>query len=393
MQLLINPFSWFWREQKDDFLWALRDISFDVDEGEVVGVIGRNGAGKSTLLKLLSRITRPTKGYAKLYGRVGSLLEVGTGFHPELTGRENIYLSGTILGMRREEVKAKFDAIVDFAGIEPFLNTPVKHYSSGMYVRLGFSIAAHLEPEILLVDEVLAVGDIDFQKKCLGKIGKIVKAGRTVLFVSHNLGSIAQLCEKVILLEKGQMISMGSASSVIEDYAKHQSSFTWSQARQKDEICEIRRFELIQNESQKEILLASRKAEIVIEYELKQRVVGFHIYVQLVTIGDLIVWESLHDGALSHPCVQGPGIYQSCLELPANIFNRGPYFLRLFGAIHNVRRCDIGDPEILLNIVFDNCANRAYPGYVSPGVLLPYLRWQTRRLDTGALWPQEDLVS
>ena len=171
----------------DEIIWALRDISFEVKRGEVVGIIGRNGAGKTTLLKILSRITEPTEGYAEIHGRVGSLLEVGTGFHPELTGRENIYLNGAILGMKKAEIERKFDEIVDFAEIEKFIDTPVKHYSSGMYVRLAFAVAAHMEPEILLVDEVLAVGDAAFQKKCLGKMGEVAEGGRTVLFVSHNM--------------------------------------------------------------------------------------------------------------------------------------------------------------------------------------------------------------
>src|SRR5437870_2274772 len=178
------------RKSKSETIWALKDVSFEVKYGEVVGIIGRNGAGKSTLLKILSRITDPTEGYADIHGRVGSLLEVGTGFQPELTGRENIFLNGSILGMKRAEIKKKFDEMVDFAEIEKFIDTPVKHYSSGMYVRLAFAVAAHLEPEILLVDEVLAVGDAAFQKKCLGKMGDVAKEGRTVLFVSHNMAAI-----------------------------------------------------------------------------------------------------------------------------------------------------------------------------------------------------------
>ena len=194
---------------KDGFIWALKDISFEVQRGEVIGIIGRNGAGKSTLLKILSRITKPTQGMSEIHGRVGSLLEVGTGFHPELTGRENIYLNGAILGMRRAEIERKFDEIVDFAEIEKFLDTPVKRYSSGMHVRLAFAVAAHLEPEILLVDEVLAVGDATFQKKCLGKMGDIADSGRTVLFVSHNLAAIHALCSRVYLIEQGQVKADG----------------------------------------------------------------------------------------------------------------------------------------------------------------------------------------
>src|SRR5437762_1395373 len=195
--------------------WALQGINFEVTQGEVVGVIGRNGAGKSTLLKVLSRITEPTKGRVELYGRVGSLLEVGTGFHPELSGRENISLSGAILGMKREEITRKFDEIVSFAEIETFIDTPVKRYSSGMYMRLAFAVAAHLEPEILLVDEVLAVGDAAFQKKCLGKMADVAKEGRTVLFVSHNMTAVNQLCPRAIMITDGQVVRDGRTPEVV----------------------------------------------------------------------------------------------------------------------------------------------------------------------------------
>jgi len=201
-------------------LWALRDVTLDVMPGDVLGIIGRNGSGKSTLLRIVSRITRPTQGDVELYGRVGSLLEVGTGFHPELTGRENIFLNGAILGMRRSEIAKKFDEIVEFSGVENFLDTPVKRYSSGMYVRLAFAVAAHLEPEILLIDEVLAVGDSEFQKKCLGKIGEVARGGRTVLFVSHNMTAVESLCNSAILLDTGKLRMLGGTQEVISEYTK-----------------------------------------------------------------------------------------------------------------------------------------------------------------------------
>jgi len=203
---------------ENETIWALKDVSFDVKKGEVVGIIGRNGSGKTTLLKILSRITEPTEGYAEIKGRVGSLLEVGTGFHPELTGRENIYLNGAILGMKRTEIDEKFDEIVAFSEIEKFLDTPVKRYSSGMYVRLAFSVAAHLEPEILLVDEVLAVGDAAFQKKCLGKMGDVAKEGRTVLFVSHNMMAIAELCERAVTLDRGTVVAIEEPLTAVQRY-------------------------------------------------------------------------------------------------------------------------------------------------------------------------------
>ncbi len=203
---------------QDATIWALKDVSFEIPAGAVVGIIGRNGAGKSTLLKVLSRITEPTEGCAEIAGRVGSLLEVGTGFHPELTGRENVFLNGAILGMRRGEIERKFDEIVAFAEVEKFVDTPTKFYSSGMYLRLGFAVAAHLEPEILLVDEVLAVGDVEFQRKCLGKMSEVAHQGRTVLFVSHNLAAVQSLCERACLLEAGRLARSGPAGEVIKDY-------------------------------------------------------------------------------------------------------------------------------------------------------------------------------
>src|SRR5690242_18339465 len=201
-------------------IWALRDVGFSIDYGDTLGILGRNGAGKSTLLKILSRITKPSSGSAEIQGRVGSLLEVGTGFHSELSGRENVYLNGAILGMKRAEIDKKFDEIVAFSEVEDFLDTPVKHFSSGMYMRLAFSVAAHLEPEVLIVDEVLAVGDAIFQNKCLGKMDEVSRSGRTVLFVSHNLGSLAQICNKGLLLHKGEMRSFGTIRETIDQYVK-----------------------------------------------------------------------------------------------------------------------------------------------------------------------------
>ncbi len=217
---LVNKFNVLFGNNNEaiEEFWALKDINFEVKQGEILGIIGKNGAGKSTILKILSKITEPTTGRIEINGRVSSLLEVGTGFHPELTGRENIYLNGTILGMSRNEVKSKFDEIVDFSGIEKFLNTPVKRYSSGMYVRLAFAVAAHLDPEILIIDEVLAVGDAEFQKKCLGKMGEVAKGGRTVIFVSHNMGSIHSLCNKTILMDKGELLIKGNTSKIIGQY-------------------------------------------------------------------------------------------------------------------------------------------------------------------------------
>jgi lipopolysaccharide transport system ATP-binding protein len=231
--------------QTRERLWALKDVSFSVHQGDAVAVIGRNGAGKSTLLKILSRITDPTQGRVRIKGRVASLLEVGTGFHIELTGRENIFLNGAILGMGRNEIKRKFDEIVDFADVEKFLDTPVKRYSSGMYTRLAFAVAAHLEPEILIVDEVLAVGDAQFQKKCLGKMGQVAKGGRTVLFVSHNMSAVQSLCTKAIYLESGALKAAGDVGEIIAQYTQESSSFQeFSSARQINDALKLTRFQV-----------------------------------------------------------------------------------------------------------------------------------------------------
>src|SRR5277367_4034254 len=221
---LLAPFRRNGARHPVDYLWALRDASLDVKQGEVVGLVGRNGAGKTTLLKLLSRITRPTAGFAEIHGRVGSLLEVGTGFHPELTGRENIYLSGAILGMRKREIEQKKDAIVAFAEVERFLDAPLKHYSTGMQMRLAFAVAAHLEPEILLVDEVLAVGDIEFQKKCLGKMREVSETGRTIVFVSHQMNQIRRLCRRVLWIDGGRVRESGPTAQVIGKYESAMAS-------------------------------------------------------------------------------------------------------------------------------------------------------------------------
>jgi len=230
------------RGRKEEFFWALKDVSLEVQEGEVLGLIGRNGAGKTTLLKILSRITRPTSGFAEIHGRVGSLLEVGIGFHHELTGRENTFLSGAILGMGKAEITRKFDEIVAFAELEKFIDTPVKHYSSGMYVRLAFAVAAHLEPEILLVDEVLAVGDARFQKKCLGKMGDVARAGRTVVLVSHQLNQIRRLCHRAIWIDGGTMRQNGTAAEVLSAYEVAMSSGDRPSAARANDVAQKARF-------------------------------------------------------------------------------------------------------------------------------------------------------
>ena len=273
-QLVAGVTSLFRRNSRspDSSFWALRDVSLEIKKGEVIGIIGRNGAGKSTLLKILSRITEPTSGFAEIHGRVSSLLEVGTGFHAELTGRENIYLNGAILGMRKAEIVRKFDEIVDFAEVDKFIDTPVKHYSSGMYVRLAFAVAAHLDPEILLVDEVLAVGDTAFQRKCLGKMGDAAKQGRTILLVSHHMAAIEGLCNSACLFDRGRLVQKGHTREVIEAYlaASSTSSATpLSQRVDRDGDGKLRFTEmelLLDNDTPTEVLQSGRDVEFLVGY-------------------------------------------------------------------------------------------------------------------------------
>jgi lipopolysaccharide transport system ATP-binding protein len=274
-------------------IWALRDVSFEVKHGEVVGIIGRNGAGKSTLLKILSRITEPTTGYADVYGRVGALLEVGTGFHPELTGRENIYLNGAILGMSREEIRRKFDEIVDFAGVEKFIDTPVKHYSSGMGLRLGFAVAAHLEPEILVVDEVLAVGDAEFQKKCMGKMSQVAGEGRTVLFVSHNMAAVQNMCTRGVVLQQGKVIFIGDVDQAIKRYISELSnknskiSLKERNDRRGNGALRFTQFHLEDNDCNVvEQIISGNPIKFIIDYESKNPVEIERVAVG-ITISDL----------------------------------------------------------------------------------------------------------
>ena len=319
------------QNSKLETIWALKDVSFEVKRGEVVGIIGRNGAGKSTLLKILSRITEPTKGRVELRGRVGSLLEVGTGFHPELTGHENIYLYGAILGMDRWEVSRKFDEIVAFAELEKFIDTPVKRYSSGMYMRLAFAVAAHLESEILLVDEVLAVGDAAFQKKCLGKMGDVSKKGRTVLFVSHNIGSIQRLCSSVILIEQGELNNSGSPIEVTEFYLQSYASsvLCWERSSspnnptfiQKIYVCDLRGNQL-------DHLTTASSFAVVIEFFIVRHCPALQLSVGLLDFnGDQIFGSSPQDADVSPPNVAGQ--YRATMYFPSEILLAKTYGIKV----------------------------------------------------------------
>jgi lipopolysaccharide transport system ATP-binding protein len=277
-----------WSHGREGF-WALRDVSFEVQQGEILGIVGANGAGKSTLLKILARITDPTEGRAEIRGRLGSLLEVGTGFHPELTGRDNVMLNGTILGMRRTEIACRFDEIVEFSGIERFLDVPVKFYSSGMYVRLAFSIAAHLDPEVLVVDEVLAVGDIDFQKKCLGRIGEVATEGRTIIFVSHNLSTVAALCTRAILIEHGRLVAEGEVPRVLERYVASTTRHTSVSLRERvDRKGSGRiRFSRVRVSGPAGPAVVGEDAEVWLEYESDSAAEPSNVTVSLAVYGSM----------------------------------------------------------------------------------------------------------
>lgn len=312
------------RASGNDTIWALKDVSFEVKRGEVIGIIGRNGAGKTTLLKILSRITEPTEGRVEIYGRVGSLLEVGTGFHPELTGRENIYLNGAILGMKRAEVERKFDEIVAFAEIEKFLDTPVKHYSSGMYVRLAFAVAAHLEPEILLVDEVLAVGDAAFQKKCLGKMEDVSKGGRTVLFVSHQMNSIRKLCERCIWMDAGRVRAAGPTAKVVGSYEASFASTSFDDVRKAEADHGLARFlgwRVVEPRAEQPNILTTLGPVIFqIVVQINKPVQNGVHGINLWNNDNQLMW-----GWAAYNLRLEPGIHEFCYTLPALPLRPGVY--------------------------------------------------------------------
>ncbi len=389
----VMPIQWLRHQQNNDegsrgsnYFWALKDVSFDVDQGEVVGIIGRNGAGKSTLLKLLSRITNPTEGYVELHGRVGSLLEVGTGFHPELTGRENVYLSGSILGMRRREIDDKFDDIVKFAEIEKFLDTPVKRYSSGMYVRLAFAVAANLDPEILMVDEVLAVGDAAFQKKCLGKMGDVAKEGRTIFFVSHNMQAIRHLCDRAILLDAGRLVEDGAASAVVAKYLEDpRVSITYDNFEKmisglpSDPAFRLRGIELRQDgTSVIQNIGNGSPLELIVHYEVLQRTTGLRVFFDLCDTEDTLLFRSFHDEGAEGIPVMEPGYYTSKAIIPADLLAPTIYELRIYATIFNVRYCTPPSGiRIRLLVERTGIANRAYLAEPIRGKLAPVIPWVT----------------
>ena len=363
-------------------IWALKDVSFEVERGEVLGVIGRNGAGKSTLLKVLSRITEPTEGYAEIRGRVGSLLEVGTGFHPELTGRENVFLNGAILGMRRAEINRKFDEIVAFAEIDKFIDTPVKHYSSGMYVRLAFAVAAHLEPEILVVDEVLSVGDASFQKKCLGKMGEVAGSGRTILFVSHNMGAVTELCERVLLLDDGRLKLGGDPAQVVSAYLSEgvETSGAWlrSERDPQDDGREavVRSVRIRSSDGQPTAVLQfDEPFQVQIRYDIRESVRDLAV-VCGVYGPQGILWQSWDsDSTDLRGRTRTPGTYASICSVPAGFLRPGRYQLYICIMIPGVRIIDLQQRIVAFDVSYVGYpfnANRA-------GALTPRLNWEVVR--------------
>lgn len=375
-------------------VWVLQDINLDIRKGEVVGIVGRNGAGKSTLLKILSRITEPTTGRATISGKVASLLEVGTGFHSELTGRENIFLNGTILGMSRQEIRAKFDEIVAFSGVEKFLDTPVKRYSSGMYVRLAFAVASHLDPDILIVDEVLAVGDMDFQKKCLGRMNEVSKQGRTVLFVSHNLPMVSALCSQCVLLDSGRLVTKGPTETVLHLY--HGASFTGTgqPVSHGEEGGAKKRIKL------SSASVSNLQGEVIDRYsifddirismaytiseDLPEAVIPmFHV---LDEKGEYVFLTYPHDW--SPNTGRQAGCYEASCHVPAHLLNDGAYSVSLqVNSVANSHILEFFEHHALRFVVMDNIHENPYREHVNysyqhPGAVRPLLDWTLTRKDT-----------
>ena len=381
------------RKGSSDIVWSLKDINFEINQGEAVGIIGKNGAGKSTLLKILSRVTTPTKGNIKIKGRIASLLEVGTGFHPELTGRENIYLNGAILGMRKHEIKRKFDEIVDFSGVERYIDTPVKRYSSGMYVRLAFAVAAHLESEILIVDEVLAVGDYEFQKKCLGKMDEVSKGeGRTVLFVSHNMAAIKSFCKKGFLLSNGQMVFNGSSFDAVNKYSNFGKKFQFDNSKENnstEKYAQLRECYVCDN-SKKRKGEYDINEDIYIEmhFEINKNLdlfsspypqINLHNEDGKIIFQSMAVkesWEDLKAGKYSAEC-----------KIPSDFLNVGTYYVSaIFGDCNKGINTQFWEDQILSFDVTENILENLYKrnGYTGHfvGNLRPQLEWKIVPLHT-----------
>jgi len=384
--------------EPDESVWALDGVSFDVEAGEVVGIIGRNGAGKSTLLKILSRITHPTRGYVELRGRVGALLEVGTGFHPELTGRENISLSGAILGMRRTEIQRKFDAIVAFAEIERFLDTQVKHYSSGMFTRLAFSVAAHLEPEILIVDEVLAVGDASFQRKCLNKMEDVGREGRTVLFVSHNMSAVTRLCPRTVLLEQGRVLRDGPSHEVVSAYLRSGLGTTaareWPEpsAAPGDAVVRLRAVR-IRDEAGATTAAANIRKPVGIELDFEVLEGGQRLVPNLHVFNEegVCVFVASEVDSPWHRRRRPAGRYVTTAWIPGNLLAEGTLIVTVAISTMDPVTVHLLERDAVAFQVVDSLAGDSARGDYAgpfPGVVRPMLRWETSVAPAGADEPR-----
>lgn len=366
-------------------IWALRHISFEVKQGQVLGIIGRNGAGKSTLLRILSRVTDPTEGLGVVHGRVGSLLEVGTGFHPELTGRENIYLNGAILGMKRAEIDRKFDEIVDFSEVGPFIDTPVKRYSSGMYLRLAFGVAAHLEPEILVVDEVLAVGDAEFQRKCLGKMSDVAQAGRTVLFVSHNMSAVLRLTQETIVIEKGQMVMRAPTPQAVDYYLSRgfsQSGIrTWEESEIPADAAPFRPLTLRVMNSMGKVMDTVRSTEPVgleIEYELLAPLSGLRVGIYLMsTRGEYIFtsFDTDEPEQYERLTTRPAGHYISRCMIPADLLNEGRFVIGVNASSFRIKRYFQDEQALTFNVDASGAPGMQW-SEARVGPLRPRLEWK-----------------
>ncbi len=371
-----------------DAIWALRDISFEVKQGQVIGIVGRNGAGKSTLLKILSRVTDPTEGLGEIHGRVGSLLEVGTGFHPELTGRENIYLNGAILGMHRSEIEKKFDEIVAFSEVDRFIDTPVKRYSSGMYLRLAFAVAAHLEPEILVVDEVLAVGDADFQRKCLGKMSDVAEQGRTVLFVSHNMSAVLRLTQETIVLNKGKILMRAATPEAVDYYLNMGLSKQGERVWERDEVPAgaapfIPLAVRVKDHAGRvmDTLRSTEAIDIEIEYQLEEDITGLRVGLYLMTTRAEQVFTSfdLDDAGLFEKyTVRKAGHYISRCRIPANFLNEGRYAIGLNASAYRIRRYFQDDQAMTFSVDATGAPGMHWPE-PRGGLVRPKLDWEIKQ--------------
>ena len=352
-------------------IWALKDISFEVERGQVLGIVGRNGAGKSTLLKILSRVTDPTEGYGEIYGRVGSLLEVGTGFHPELSGRENIYLNGAILGMRREEIDRKFDEIVDFSEVEKFIDTPVKRFSSGMYLRLAFAVAAHLEPEILVVDEVLAVGDAEFQRKCLGKMNDVAQEGRTVLFVSHNMSTILRLTQETIVLDQGKIVLRAHTPEAVDYYLNmgltKQGERYWKPSELTSQASPFKPVALrVLNPSGQvaDTVNAVEGFSIELEYNLTESITGLRVgFYMMTTRGEFVftTFDTDDPEVYKTHTTRPAGRYISRCQIPPHLMNEGRYVLGVNASTYRIQRYFYDEKALTFTVDATGAAGTQWP--------------------------------